>query len=373
MKEVLIALKSGLKCAALFEEGRLYEYLQEDQVQVKTGNIYRAQVSHTVKELNAAFALLPGQQTVYIEQSEQKMKPGNMVMIQIKREAFDSKYPLAVSRLSLTGKRLVVTLGERHINLSKKIIDPAEKQRLQRIISHALELERQQEIGVIIRTAAQGVPGEALEQELYSLIQRLQEIRKAGAEDGPPKLLYDNSDFLNTIIREKIQENTESVLVGDLGVYQELETLFSQQIPQYLAKLRLVQGEFHLFDLYNVDAEMRKAMSRKIWLNSGAYIIIDKTEALTVIDVNSGKYDKREAFETMASKINLEAAAEIARLLRVRNIGGIIIVDFLKMRETEANSRLLTCLKDALKEDKAKPVVAGMTRLGLVELTRKRM
>ncbi len=241
-------------------------------------------------------------------------------------------------------------------------------------ITNTVEVERlsglgrqliNEAFGITFRTVAQGAAKEQLETEIATLTAQLEAVLQHGKQDGGPALLYAGTPFWQKVMREYLETGTERVLVEGVELYQELRTY-------YLAPIfRLHTGEHSLFSLYSVETEVRKAFSRTIWLKSGAYLVIDETEAMTVIDVNSGKYSKQKDFDSMAEAVNKEAAVEIARLLRLRNIRGIILVDFLKRTERKAEQEFLQYFREYLNADKGKTELVDMTALGLVELTRR--
>jgi len=369
-REIILGRKDKKICAAIFQEGQLCEYKEEDSNYIKLGNIYRAKVTKVMHELNAAFAEIENRATVYVENAPKNLKAGNMLVLSIKRLPFDGKYHMATTDIVITGKYSVVGYGLNGINISKKITDQKKKIELKEIAESVLGASFEEGFGVILRTAAGDISHEMLEREIVHLAYVLKNIIGRGLCDGPPELLYRECDFLEHIIRDN---NFQRIVAEGIELYEETEAVVKEINPNYKGSISLHRGEYSIFDVYDVNSEVKRLLQRKIWLKSGAYMVVDKTEALTAIDINSGKYDNKVGFETMAYNINAEAAKEIAKLLCVRNIGGIIIVDFLKMRDANSKEQLIKGLKEALKIDRAGTVVAGMTNLGLIEIIRKRI
>lgn len=360
MREILLGYQKDIATAAIFEQGQLCAYLQEKPAaKVQKEQIYRARILERAKGMDAVFALLPNEEKVFVEQCDGIA--GNMILVQIKREALGEKLPLATTELSLPGHFSVVHTRDGKISVSKKITDVAAIERLKCLGSQL----KKRDFGITFRTAAQGAQTEQLETEIAKLSAQLEAVLQQGKQDGGPVLLYAGTPFWQKIMREYLETGTERVLVEGVELYQELRTYYPAPV------FRLHTGAHSLFSLYSVETEVRRAFSRTIWLKSGAYLVIDEAEAMTVIDVNSGKYSKQKDFDSMAEAVNKEAAVEIARLLRLRNLRGIIIVDFLKRAEREAEQEFLQYFREYLKADKGKTELVDMTALGLVELTRR--
>lgn len=357
MRELLFSYEKNIASAAVFEQGQLCAFLQEKPaLEAQKEQIYRARIIEKAKGMQAVFALLPNERKVFVEQCNGVA--GSMILVQIKREAVGEKMPLATTELSLPGRFSVVHTRDGKVSVSKKITNEEEIARLKKIGAPGA-------FGVTFRTGADGVARELLETEIANLSAQLETILKEGKQDGGPALLYGGMPFWQKTMREYLDKAVERILVEDVELYQELRKRYPE------APIRLHTGEYSLFSLYAVEPEVRKAFSRTIWLKSGAYLVIDPTEAMTVIDVNSGKYSKQKDFDSMADAINREAAVEIARILRLRNIRGIIVVDFLKNEDKAAQQEFLQFFREYLKADKGKTELVDMTALGLVELTRR--
>lgn len=363
MREILLGYQNEIASAAIFEEGQLCAFLQEQpETTVQKEQIYRARITQKAKGMRAVFAVLPNEEYVFVENCDKAV--GCSILVQIKREAVGEKYALATTEISLLGHYCVLHQKKSGVTVSKKITDSTEIEQLRTL---GLAMANQYGFGITFRTVAPLATEEELREELQQLYTQLQNVLLLGEQDGAPMLLSAGMPFWRKVMREYFDDTVACILVDGVALYQELCNLFSNHKMPF----RLHTGEFGLFALYSVETELRKAFSRTIWLKSGAYLVIDETEAMTVIDVNSGKYSKKKEFDAMADVVNREAAIEITRLLRLRNIRGIVIVDFLKWEKKEAQEAFLQFFKEHLKAEKGKTELVDMTALGLVELTRR--
>lgn len=367
MREILLGYQNDIASAAIFEQGQLCAFLQEtNEGTVQKEQIYRARIIERAKSMDAVFAQLPNDEKVFVEQC--KGIAGNSVLVQIKRKASGEKFPLATTELSLPGHFCVLHTRDAKVTVSKKITARAEIARLRSIGEECLNGE----FGITFRTVAQGAEKTQIKGEIAELSARLQQIIEQGKQDGGPQMLHTGMPFWQKVLREYLDDAVARILVEGTALYQELRAFADAYCTRDTGmKFRLHTGEHSLFSLYSVETELRKAFSRTIWLKSGAYLVIDEVEAMTVIDVNSGKYSKQKDFDAMAEAVNQEAAVEIARLLRLRNMRGIIIVDFLKRTDKVSEQAFLQYFREYLKADKGKTELVDMTALGLVELTRR--
>ena len=225
--------------------------------------------------------------------------------------------------------------------------------------------------GFIIRTEAVGCSKEELENDIKELKNKYEEILKEYKLGIGPKLLYKELDFSSKYIKDNINDEVEKIVTNDLNKYNELKSILKSINKEYIDKL-ILEEDKDIFDLYRVEGQVEKALNKKVWLKSGGYLIIDKTEALTVIDVNTGKFTGNLKLEETVYKTNVEAAKEVCRQLKLRDIGGIIIIDFIDMHKAKYKQEIINILNEEFKKDKRKTEVLGMTRLGLVEIARRR-
>ena len=298
---------------------------------------------------------------------DSNIKAGQDILVQVNKEAVGTKGAKLNTEISLAGRYLVYIPTNDRITLSNKILDEKERFRLKK---SAKSVSKDSE-GLIIRTEAVGVNKEEIEQNIKALKEKYEEILKEYRLGIGPKLLYKELDFSSKYIKENVNDETEKIITNDIAKYEELKKILESIKIEYKDKLILEENK-DIFDLYRVENQIDKALNKKVWLKSGGYLIIDKTEALTVIDVNTGKFTGNLKLEETVYKTNIEAAIEVCRQLKLRDIGGIVIIDFIDMHKATYKKEVINILNEELKKDKRKTEVLGMTRLGLVELTRRR-
>ena len=340
MRELLIEHSDGKTECALCEDRRLIDFLTFEQGQIRAGQIYTGIVQTHVKSLDAWFIQLPDGQMGFMPQSEarQALKSGQPILVQIKKPPVQQKAAYLTQDLSLPGKYLVYLPQSPGCKLSGKLEDEAEKSRLKSI---GLQLAGKEKGGVILRSAAGQADKAQLETEYNELARLWEGIALQAGENTVPRLLYDGADAQETALRE-------------WGAVDRILT-------------------DNCFMLYEVRSQLKKACEHKIWLDCGAYLVIDVCEAMTVIDVNSGKNTNHSGNEETFLQVNLQAAQQIARLMRLRKMGGIIIVDFIDMKSDGSRERVSDYMKKLLLRDPVKCTVHGFTQLGLMEITRKKM
>ncbi len=408
-KDLLLDAGKDLLRLALLENGRLAELLVEAKgpetgVAVKPsgegkpGSIFRGKVIRVVQGMQAAFVdiglpknaflhvkdIMPveldnasgddeGDDRTEVREKtpdiEELLSQGQELTVQIIKELSGNKGPRITTRVSLTGKYMVLIPGSSGIGISKKITDAKERKRLKNLIK---SLDPGQS-GVIVRTAAQDLTEGQIEADFQTLMKRKTDLEESEKRGAVPRCLYREQDILYEAVREYLTPEINRFLINDVQVYEALRAIVAETAPHLLSKVQLYSKSYELFSFYSVEGDIEEALSRKVRLKSGAYLIFDRTEALTVVDVNSGKYTGRYDKEETALKINLEAAAELARQLRLRNVGGIVIADFIDMESPENKALVLQKLRDEVKADKVQTVIVGITSLGLVEMTRKKV
>lgn len=354
-KRILIRHREGQREIALVSDRRLL-FLQKETSGVQAEQIYWGQVERIVKGMEAAFVRIGKDQTGFLPFSECDTKPrsGDGLMVQVKKPPIDKKAPYLSARCALPGRYVIVLPGQEGCTLSQKITHEEVRERM---LNKGRAL-CPPHAGLILRTEAANVSCEEWEKEILSLLDKWREIQAQAAEATAPRLIYDREDALLRLIRDE-HGSIEEIIADESG------PLPCGDLPVHAAP--------HPFDLYSVDSQWEKAWQRKIWLNCGGYLVIDKTEALTVVDVNSGKFaGSKSGAEAAFVKLNLEAAEEIARLMRLRAMGGIILVDFVDMQDEAHREAVAAHLRQALADDPVKTVVHGFTSLGLMEITRKK-
>lgn len=369
MKKIIVECLISSQKTAILEDDKLIELLIEDNKNSKkVSNIYRGIVKKVIPGIQACFVDVGFEKLAYLQlDKDSNIKSGQDILVQVNKEAVGTKGAKLNTEISLAGRYLVYIPTNDRITLSNKILDEKERFRLKKI---AKSVSNDSE-GLIIRTEAVGCTKEELEQDIKALKEKYEEILKEYRLGIGPKLLYKELDFSSKYIKENVNDETEKIITNDIAKYEELKKILESIKIEYKDKLILEENK-DIFDLYRVENQIDKALNKKVWLKSGGYLIIDKTEALTVIDVNTGKFTGNLKLEETVYKTNIEAAIEVCRQLKLRDIGGIVIIDFIDMHKATYKKEVINILNEELKKDKRKTEVLGMTRLGLVELTRRR-
>ncbi len=297
------------------------------------------------------------------------LKSGQDIIIQVTKEPVGKKGVRVTSEVSLPGRFLVLLPFDGKIGVSKKLSNFKEKRRLRRIVRSMLP----DGFGVIIRTVAQDKDEALLKQDLESLITTWREIEKSVKSEQAPALLYKDMATTSSVIRDLFTDSVERVVVDSRKLYKEIRAYIKLNSPNLLDKLELYKDKEPVFDVFGVEREIAIALNRKVWLKSGGYIIIDQTEAMVVIDVNSGRYAAKREQELNSLRTNLEASREICRQLRLRDIGGIIVIDYIDLEEDKNRKKVYDELRKEFRRDRAKVTVLPMTEIGLVQITRQRI
>lgn len=302
-------------------------------------------------------------------QRETQLQKGQEIIVQITKEPVGKKGVRVTSEVSLAGRFLVLLPFDDKIGISKKISNFKEKRRLRKMAQSILP----EGFGVIIRTVAEGRDDESLKNDLEGLIKTWQEIERTVKSEDAPCLLYKDMATTSSVIRDLFSNDVSRVVVDSKKLYKEITAYIKYTSPQLLEKIELHRERIPVFDKYGIEKELETTLSRKVWLKSGGYIILEPTEAMMVIDVNSGRYAAKKEQEQNSLRTDLEAAREIARQLRLRDIGGIIVVDFIDLEDERNKRKVNEELKKEFRKDRAKITVLPMTEFGLVQITRQRV
>ncbi|MGQ9819074.1 MAG: Rne/Rng family ribonuclease [Candidatus Kapaibacteriales bacterium] len=297
------------------------------------------------------------------------IKENQLIPVQVVREAFSTKGVKVSTRISIPGRYLVLVPNFTMIGVSRKITSLQERNRLRSIVKEFVNSK----YGCIIRTAANGREREELENDWIKLVETWNKIEKKALSHNEPALLYKDFELTTSIIRDLFQNDISKVIVDSKKLYKEIYEYLEDYSPQFLPKLELYRGKMSLFDYYQIEKEIEQTYKRKVSLPSGGSIIIDQTEAMFIIDVNSGKFVTEATQEENAFKTNLEAVEEIARQIRLRDLSGIIIIDFIDMHQPLHRRKIYTSMQKALRKDRAKTVVFPLTQLSLMQITRQRI
>ena len=311
-------------------------------------------------------------QTIDIETGrsiQQLLHEGQEIMVQVSKDPISTKGARVTNHISIAGRHLVYIPLVDHIGVSRRIVDEAERERLKEL----LEVLIPQGGGFVARTAAEDCTLEDLREDLNYLRQVWNDVLTRMESLTSPASLYEDLDLPLKSTRDLVTPALTEIIVDHQEVYDRLCTFMKRFMPDYLDRVQLYESSESLFEAYGVEAEINRALSRKVWLPSGGYLIIDQTEALTSIDVNSGRYVGKYHFEETVYRTNIEAIHEVVHQLQLRNLGGIIILDLIDMERASMRDRVYTAFIDSLKRDRAKTYASKITGLGLIEMTRKRV
>ncbi|HEY1335837.1 MAG TPA: Rne/Rng family ribonuclease [Myxococcaceae bacterium] len=300
---------------------------------------------------------------------EDLLKVGQEVVVQISKDPIGSKGARLTSHISIPGRHLVFMPTVDHVGISRRISNEKERRRLREIVDRL----RPPGTGFIVRTVAENVPQAKLESDIRFLIEIWNQVVRKNEKRGGPGLMHPDLDLILRATRDLFAADVEKLVVDEPEEYERILGFVTAQDPSLAQRVVLHDSDEPIFDSYGIEQEIRRATQRKVWLKSGGYLIIDQAEALTAIDVNSGRYVGKKSLEETITKINMEAAKEIVYQLRLRNIGGIIICDFIDMEKPQNRDKVFKALQEALGRDKAKTNVLRISELGLVEMTRKRV
>ncbi len=370
------------------EKGKLVELDIERPLQYRVvGNLYKGIVANVLPGMQAAFIDIGLEKNaflyvddVFTDESEESPPPsratiekllrvGEEIMVQVIKEPFGSKGARVTGQITIPGRYLVLVPGADYIGVSRRIESQTERERLRREV----EKLKPGELGLIVRTVAEGVDNEVMEQDLQFLVQLWNRILTRFQQKTAPAILYQDLSLTCRIARDLFVEEFSSFLVDDEHEYDKVREIVDYISPHLKSKVKLYKEKEPIFERYGVEKEIEKALSRQVWLKSGGYLVFDETEALTVVDVNTGRYIGRRNLADTILKTNLEAAEEIARQVRLRDIGGIIIIDFIDMSVEDHRRKVIDKLNASIKNDRTKTYVLGLTNLGLVEMTRKKV
>jgi ribonuclease G len=387
LKQLVVHGHRDETTVALLEDSKLTEFFVErPNVRKLVGNIYKGRVVNVLPGMGAAFVDIGIEKNafLYIDdllpahlEHQPKVKPsidtlvrvGDELLVQIAREPVGSKGARVTTHYALTGRWLVYMPEAGYIALSKKIEDEEERRRLKGMGDRLCGGRE----GVILRTVAEGAPYEALESDMLVLRKRWQRIAASSQRVKAPCEVYTDVELFPRLIRDIVTERIDEIIVDHSDRLQEAKRMLELVDPQLVERVRLHEGKSSIIEAYGVKEQLEKALQPKQWLASGGYLVIDQTEALTVIDVNTGKYIGTTNLEETVLTTNIEAAEEIARQLRLRDIGGIIVIDFIDMELEENRRRIIEALEDAVRKDRTKAHIVGWTKLGLLEMTRKKV
>ncbi len=304
-----------------------------------------------------------------LEMSNIDLEPGQNILVQVTREAFANKGVRVTSRISLPGRFLVLVPFEPGIGISKKVFSVRERRRLRKVIRSL----KPKDVGVIIRTVAENKEESALREDLQNILNDWNEIQKKIKDKEPPIVAFQDTNITNSVLRDLFSNDITKIVVDDKKMYREVLDYIQWASPNLAGTVEQYKEPAPVFDALGIEEEIEQTMSRKVLLPSGGYLFIEKTEAMVVVDVNSGRYAARREQELNSLKTNLESAREIARQLRLRDIGGIIVVDFIDMIDERNKKKVYDEMKKELRRDRAKSSILPLTDFGLMQITRQRI
>ena len=415
-EEILINVTPQETRVAVVENGVLQEiYIERSQKLGLVGNIFKGTVSRVLPGMHAAFIniglertgflhtsdiintidtpLAPDDVSVQEQPIESLLQEGQEILVQVVKDPLGSKGARLTTRLSIPLRYLVFIPDSKHIGISQRIEDESERERLRNLIlsyqsedtklaantdsdvtplKSAGDQTRLDKGGFIVRTAAEGIPEDEIFRDI-EFLQKLWDSVVVRAENTyPPSVIYEDLPLVMPTMRDLVHANIEKVRIDSKETYKRVMEFSKNFIPEFLERIEYYKGEQPILDLYSVEDEIQRALGKKVQLKSGGHLIIDQTEAMTTIDVNTGAFVGRRNLEETIYKTNLEAVQTMTRQLRLRNLGGIIIVDFIDMQDAEHGRQVLRTLEKHLGKDNTKISMSELTSLGLVQLTRKR-
>lgn len=392
MSEEILINVTPMECrVALVENGTVQElFVERTAKRGLVSNIYKGKVVRVLPGMQAAFVEIGLSRTAFLHvndiiwpkkpevQGEQPLinellHEGQMITVQVMKDMLGSKGARLTTDLSIPSRYLVYMPFGEHVGISQRIESEAERDRL-KTMTKLIRDEHSDSLkgGVIVRTAAEGISEEELRQDMSYLIKLWQHISNKKIQIQTPTLIYEELPLYQRIIRDLVIQDVAKIYIDSRETLGKIIEFVREFVPNAEEKLEHYPGEKPLFELYNVEDDLQKALSRKVLLKSGGYLIIDQTEAMTTVDVNTGSFVGSRTLEDTVFKTNLEATHAIARQLRLRNLGGIIIIDFIDMQEDEHRTQVLKAFEKMLTRDHAKTKITQVSELGLVEMTRKR-
>jgi len=389
-KEIYISKGVGETRIAVKENGKLAELHVDKQSQVKTvGNIYKGVIENVIPGMQAAFinigqdvnAFLPfseisdselivekNNKTQNSKEVDVLLQPGQEIIVQVIKEPFDKKGARVTTDLSIAGRFIVLIPKSKYIGVSKKMKDKYERRRLKKI---AMEI-KQPGLGMILRTVAEGKADSQIENDYKSLIKKYNVLLYKAEKNKAPKLIHHDLKVTSSVLRDLISEKVEKIIVDSKEDYKRIQKMIKEDALDIGDALEHYRKREPLFKKSGINNSMMKLLKKKAWLKSGAYLIIERTEAMVVVDVNSGKFVGKKGHEENSLKINLEAAKEICAQLRLRHLSGLILIDFIDMVKPENRKKVFLEMKKELRKDRAKVAVSEISEFGILEMTRER-
>ena len=388
-KEIIANVEPYETRVAVMEDATLANLFIE-RGEPLAGNIYKGRVANVLPGMDAAFVDIGLERNAFLHVGDirsqrlageeveesfgrgaiaQRLRVGQVILVQVTKEPMGTKGARVTTYVALPAYYLVLMPTVNYVGVSRRIEDDQERKRLRQIADRI----RPKGMGLIVRTAAQGAAEKDLTDDLQYLLQVWNRVEERSRNGRAPVMVYQDLRLIRRVVRDLFTDDVDRFVVDSVEEFHRIQDLLSSFAPRLKSRLQLHRGSDPVFDHFGVEREVEKALRRKVWLKSGGYIVVDRTEALTVIDVNTGKYVGKTDLATTIFRTNLEAVNEIVRQITLRDIGGIILVDFIDMESEQHRKRVLQALHDAVRRDRSKVHIIDLTGLGLVEITRKRV
>ncbi len=396
-KSIYINSTIGSSRAATMEGSTLTDlYIDFPDHKKMVGNIYKGKVQNVIPGMQAAFvdigfhinAFLPFTEISDINKlndisfsiddeknnlknhdKKVKMEIGDEIMVQVIKEPFLGKGPRVTTELSLAGNLIVLVPNQNYIGISKKISDKYERKRLKNII---LDF-KPKNFGIIVRTIGTSKDQKTIKNDFQNLLSEWDEINSKFMLNKAPEQIYNDYNFSKIVVRDLFTDDVDKLTIDNKSIYKRIYKNVKAINPAQTKKLHLYKNKIPIFDNHNIENQISKSLKNKVWLKSGAYLIIDHTEAMVVIDVNSGRFIGKKSHEENSLAINLESVKEIAKQLRIRDIGGLIVIDFIDLLNEKNRKKVYDTLKRLLKKDRAKVSISEFSDFGLLQMTRQRI
>jgi len=399
--ELLINVTKQECRVALLEGGQVVEfYIEREGDASFVGNIYKGRVVKVLKGMQACFIdigldkaaflyvddikggikelypFLEGdEETEFISKLdfkdasiEELVQQGQEILVQVAKDPIGTKGARVTSRITLPGRYVVLMPGMEHIGVSRKIEDEEKRKKLKELATKI----KPTGFGLIMRTVSEDATEEEIQRDIDFLLLLWDNIQKKKDKVHAPSLIHSEFDLVLRSLRDFMNQSVDRLIIDNYNEWIRLKEFAQIYFPRIADKIELFEGDEPIFDAFGVEVDLDRSLERKVWLKSGGYIVIDQTEAMTVIDVNTGKFVGKENLEDTILRTNLEAVKEIAYQIRLRNLGGIILIDFIDMEKDENKQKVINAMVEAMKKDRAKTTIYNITDLGIVQMTRKR-
>ena len=403
-REIIVNAENLETRVAVLENGRLEEFQVEHPTEERmVGSIYKGRIQNLEHDLQAAFVDIGMKKNAFLhywdvlpddearleaeeggggrhragrrkrltnEEIEKRFPPGSEIVLQVTKGPIGTKGPRVTANLSIPGRYLVMMPGSQLKGVSRKIADGKERQRLKKILAG---MEVPPDVGLIVRTAGSGARKGSFLKDMNGLCETWAELQRAIQEQPAPSCLYQEPDLVERVVRDWLEEDLDRIVVDSKPKYERIRDVAGRISRRTKSRIHLYQGDLPIFDYYEVERQLEEAFRRKVIMESGAYIVFDETEALIAVDVNTGRHKGSGSQEDAILKVNLEAVEEVSRQLRLRNIGGLVVIDLIDMKSKKHQQAVYRAMQTALKRDRAKTNVLPISDLGIMEMTRQRV